>query len=159
MPLPKSSPAKTSPNSVPSAANTSSAGNPPPAECFLVGTLIHAKWLLRRYSLVDTKVWDYGGTDDRERDDPNGMGLTFIRGRQYFRISRAVPIPHPKGRHRRRNPKPISPNSNRLSKNWVRSFILPWLGPPIAPNPCHPRSRLTRKALSDRCLNLRGRVR
>jgi hypothetical protein len=55
-----------------------------PEESFLVATLIDAEWLLRRYSLADAKIWDYQGADDSVRDNPNGMGLNFIRCREYF---------------------------------------------------------------------------
>ena len=55
-----------------------------PEESFLVATLIDADWLLRRYSLADAKIWDYQGTPDFVRDDPNGVGLNFIRCREYF---------------------------------------------------------------------------
>jgi hypothetical protein len=55
-----------------------------PEESFLVATLIDAEWLLRRYSLADAKIWDYQGADDSVRDNSNGMGLNFIRCREYF---------------------------------------------------------------------------
>jgi len=55
-----------------------------PEESFLVATLIDAEWLLRRYALADAKIWDYQGTADCVRDDPNGIGLNFIRCREYF---------------------------------------------------------------------------
>jgi hypothetical protein len=51
---------------------------------FLVATLPDAEWLLCRYSLADAKIWDYHGTDDCVRDNPNGKGLNFIRCREYF---------------------------------------------------------------------------
>jgi hypothetical protein len=55
-----------------------------PEESCLVATLIDAEWLLCRYSLADAKIWDYKGADEDVRDDPNGMGLNFIRCRDYF---------------------------------------------------------------------------
>ena len=55
-----------------------------PEQSFLVATLIDSDWLLRRYSLADAKIWDYQGADDSVRDNPNGMGLNFIRCRDYF---------------------------------------------------------------------------
>src|ERR1039457_4896542 len=55
-----------------------------PEESFLVATLIDAEWLLRRYSLADAKIWGYKGADDCVRDDPNGVGINFIRWREYF---------------------------------------------------------------------------
>jgi hypothetical protein len=55
-----------------------------PEESFLVATLIDAEWQLRRYSLADAKVWAYQGASDSVREDPNGMGLNFIRCRDYF---------------------------------------------------------------------------
>lgn len=55
-----------------------------PEESFLVATLIDAEWLLRRYGLADAKIWDYQGAADCVREDPNGMGLNFIRCREYF---------------------------------------------------------------------------
>jgi hypothetical protein len=55
-----------------------------PEESFLVATLIDSDWLLRRYSLADARIWDYQGADDCVRDNPNGVGLNFIRCREYF---------------------------------------------------------------------------
>jgi hypothetical protein len=55
-----------------------------PEESFLVATLVDSEWLLRRYSLADAQIWDYQGDDDCVRDNPNGVGLNFIRCRQYF---------------------------------------------------------------------------
>src|SRR5579863_1719777 len=55
-----------------------------PEESFLVATLVDSDWLLRRYSLANAKIWDYQGDDDSVRDNPNGMGLNFIRCREYF---------------------------------------------------------------------------
>jgi hypothetical protein len=55
-----------------------------PEESFLVDTLIDAEWLLRRYALADARIWDYEGANDSVRDNPNGMGLNFIRCREYF---------------------------------------------------------------------------
>jgi hypothetical protein len=55
-----------------------------PEESFLVATLVDSDWLLRRYSLADTKIWDYQGADDCVRDNPNCIGLNFIRCREYF---------------------------------------------------------------------------
>src|ERR1700675_116207 len=55
-----------------------------PEESFLVATLIDAEWLLRRYALADAKIWDYQGAADCVRNDSNGMGLNFIRCREYF---------------------------------------------------------------------------
>ena len=55
-----------------------------PEESFLVATLIDADWLLRRYALADSKIWDYQGAADCVRNDPNGNGLNFIRCREYF---------------------------------------------------------------------------
>ncbi|HLK66666.1 MAG TPA: hypothetical protein VKU19_24695 [Bryobacteraceae bacterium] len=57
-----------------------------PEESFLVATLVDAEWLLRRYSLADAKIWEYAGTPDFVRDDPNGIGLNFIRCREYFPV-------------------------------------------------------------------------
>src|ERR1022692_2935800 len=55
-----------------------------PEESFLVATLVDSEWLLRRYSLADAQIWDYQGADASVRDKPNGMGLNFIRCREYF---------------------------------------------------------------------------
>jgi hypothetical protein len=55
-----------------------------PEESFLVATLVDSEWLLRRYSLADAQIWDYQGAADCVRDNPNGVGLNFIRCRQYF---------------------------------------------------------------------------
>src|ERR1017187_7627878 len=55
-----------------------------PEESFLVATLVDSEWLLRRYSLTDAKLWDYKGDDDSVRDNSNGIGLNFIRCREYF---------------------------------------------------------------------------
>jgi hypothetical protein len=55
-----------------------------PEESFLVATLVDSDWLLRRYSLADAKIWDYKGDDDDVRDNPNSIGLNFIRCREYF---------------------------------------------------------------------------
>jgi hypothetical protein len=55
-----------------------------PEESFLVATLVDSEWLLRRYSLTDAKLWDYKGDDDSVRDNPNGIGLNFIRCKDYF---------------------------------------------------------------------------
>ena len=53
-----------------------------PEESFLVASLIDAEWLLRRYALADAKIWDYQGNTEYDRDDPNGVGLNFIRCRE-----------------------------------------------------------------------------
>jgi hypothetical protein len=55
-----------------------------PEESFLVATLVDSEWLLRRYSLTNAKIWDYQGADDCVRDNPKGLGLNFIRCREYF---------------------------------------------------------------------------
>src|ERR1022692_2523065 len=55
-----------------------------PEESFLAATLVDSDWLLRRYSLADAKIWGSRGGADSVRDTPNGMGLNFIRCREYF---------------------------------------------------------------------------
>src|ERR1039457_6020111 len=46
-----------------------------PEESFLVPTRVVSDWLLRRYSLANAKIWDYQGSNDSVRDNPNGKGL------------------------------------------------------------------------------------